>query len=48
MPLSNKEIAQQLEISVKTVEDHVTKAFRHIRQVVALLAAFFSSTFNSA
>jgi RNA polymerase sigma factor (sigma-70 family) len=33
---SNKEIAQQLHISVKTVEDHVTKAFRHIRQVVAL------------
>ena len=31
---TNKEIAQQLEISVKTVEDHVTKAFRHIRQVV--------------
>ena len=33
---SNKEIAQQLEISVKTVEDHVTKAFRHIRQVIAI------------
>jgi RNA polymerase sigma factor (sigma-70 family) len=34
---SNKEIAQQMEISVKTVEDHVTKAFRHIRQVIAML-----------
>lgn len=34
---TNKEIAQQMEISVKTVEDHVTKAFRHIRQVVTLL-----------
>jgi RNA polymerase sigma factor (sigma-70 family) len=34
---SNKEIAQLLKISVKTVEDHVTKAFRHIRQVVAVL-----------
>jgi len=34
---SNKEIAQQLKISVKTVEDHVTKAFRHIRQVIAVL-----------
>ena len=33
---SNKEIAQQLHISVKTVEDHVTKAFRHIRQVIAI------------
>ncbi|HEY4107401.1 RNA polymerase sigma factor [Puia sp.] len=32
---SNKEIAQQLQISVKTVEDHVTKAFRHIRQAIA-------------
>jgi hypothetical protein len=26
-----------MEISVKTVEDHVTKAFRHIRQVIVLL-----------
>jgi RNA polymerase sigma-70 factor (ECF subfamily) len=34
---SNKEIALQLKISVKTVEDHITKAFRHIRQVVAVL-----------
>jgi RNA polymerase sigma-70 factor (ECF subfamily) len=38
---SNKEIAQQMEISVKTVEDHVTKAFRHIRQVIALVIIFF-------
>jgi RNA polymerase sigma factor (sigma-70 family) len=38
---SNKEIAHQLKISVKTVEDHVTKAFRHIRQVVAVLVLFF-------
>jgi RNA polymerase sigma-70 factor (ECF subfamily) len=38
---SNKEIAQQMEISVKTVEDHVTKAFRHIRQVMVLLILFF-------
>jgi RNA polymerase sigma factor (sigma-70 family) len=38
---SNKEIAQQLQISVKTVEDHVTKAFRHIRQVIAVLLLFF-------
>jgi RNA polymerase sigma-70 factor (ECF subfamily) len=33
---TNKEIAQQLQISVKTVEDHITKAFRHIRQVIAI------------
>jgi RNA polymerase sigma factor (sigma-70 family) len=38
---SNKEIAHQLKISVKTVEDHVTKAFRHIRQVIAILVLFF-------
>lgn len=38
---TNKEIASQLQISVKTVEDHVSKAFRHIRQVIAffLIAA---------
>lgn len=34
---SNKEIAVQLQISVKTVEDHVTKAFHHIRRVIAML-----------
>lgn len=34
---TNKEIARQMEISVKTVEDHVTKAFRHIRQVMNLV-----------
>lgn len=34
---TNKEIASQMSISVKTVEDHVTKAFRHIRQVVVTL-----------
>jgi RNA polymerase sigma factor (sigma-70 family) len=38
---TNKEIAQQLEISVKTVEDHVTKAFRHIRQVMAVFLIIF-------
>jgi RNA polymerase sigma-70 factor (ECF subfamily) len=42
---TNKEIAQQLEISVKTVEDHVTKAFRHIRQVVAVGVLFFAFFF---
>ena len=38
---TNKEIAQQMEISVKTVEDHVTKAFRHIRQLVTLVLIIF-------
>ncbi len=31
---SNKEIAQQLEISVKTVEVHVTKSFRQLRHKI--------------
>ena len=30
---SNKEIASKMSISVKTVEDHVSKAFRRIRQL---------------
>ncbi|MEO6315381.1 MAG: RNA polymerase sigma factor [Chitinophagaceae bacterium] len=36
---SNKEIAQQMEISVKTVEDHITRAFRLMKQLMALIAA---------
>jgi RNA polymerase sigma factor (sigma-70 family) len=42
---SNKEIAQQLKISVKTVEDHVTKAFRHIRQVTTVVILLLISRF---
>jgi len=40
---TNKEIATQMSISVKTVEDHVTKAFRHIRQVVVTLLVLLCS-----
>ena len=41
---SNKEIASQMSISIKTVEDHVSKAFRHIRQVgVTLLVLILGS-----
>jgi RNA polymerase sigma-70 factor (ECF subfamily) len=32
---SNREVADRMNISVKTVEDHITKAFRHLRQVVS-------------
>ena len=31
---SNKEIAKQMDISVKTVEDHVTRAFRKMKQLM--------------
>jgi RNA polymerase sigma factor (sigma-70 family) len=34
---TNKEIAAELSISEKTVEDHVTKALRHIRALHPLL-----------
>jgi RNA polymerase sigma factor (sigma-70 family) len=34
---SNHDIARQLNISVKTVEDHVSKAFRRIRQAMLSL-----------
>ena len=41
---SNKEIASQMSISIKTVEDHVSKAFRHMRQVgVTLLVLLLGS-----
>ena len=43
---SNKEIARELSISVKTVESHVTKAIRHIKSLslflFTLLAVFLA------
>lgn len=33
---SNKQIASHLSVSEKTVEDHVTKALRHIRSLFAI------------
>jgi len=40
---SNREIAEEMKISVKTVEDHISKAFRRIKQVMmlAVLPVFF-------
>ena len=32
--LSNKEIAQQMNISEKTVEDHVTHAIKHLKKTM--------------
>lgn len=39
---TNKEIASQLSISEKTVEDHVTKALHHIRTLLFLTILCFS------
>lgn len=39
--LSNKEIAEELSISVKTVENHITKAHHHMRVVSAELMILF-------
>lgn len=45
---SYKEIAEKLSISSKTVEDHMVKALRHIRQIAShlfLLAGFLFLAF---
>ncbi|WP_127124975.1 RNA polymerase sigma factor [Pseudoflavitalea rhizosphaerae] len=34
---SNKEIAEQLSVSIKTVEDHYSKALKHVRSLVTIL-----------
>ncbi len=44
---SNKEIAQQMDISVKTVEDHVTRAFRRMKQLMMLFAALLAALFTA-
>jgi RNA polymerase sigma-70 factor (ECF subfamily) len=31
---SNKEVAEQLSVSIKTVEDHYSKALKHVRSLV--------------
>ena len=38
--LSYREIAQQLEISVKTVENHMVKALKHLRKCLGALIFF--------
>lgn len=37
---SNKEVAEQLSVSVKTVEDHYSKALKHVRSLVTLTLLF--------
>lgn len=34
---SNKEIADQLSVSIKTVEDHYSKALKHVRSLVTIV-----------
>lgn len=36
---SNKEIAEKLSVSIKTVEDHYSKALKHVRSIV-MIATF--------
>lgn len=38
---SNREIAEQLSVSIKTVEDHYSKALRHVRSLVTLALIMF-------
>jgi RNA polymerase sigma-70 factor (ECF subfamily) len=38
---SNKEIAEQLSVSIKTVEDHYSKALKHVRSLVTVLILLF-------
>lgn len=42
---TNKEIAEQLSVSVKTVEDHYSKALKHVRSLITtslILCSIFS------
>ncbi|MEO1009692.1 MAG: RNA polymerase sigma-70 factor [Bacteroidota bacterium] len=39
--LSNQEIAEELQVSPKTVEYHITKSLRHLRQVLTSIYFFF-------
>lgn len=34
---SNKEVAEQLSVSIKTVEDHYSKALKHVRSLVMIV-----------
>ncbi len=42
---SNKEIAEQLSVSIKTVEDHYSKALKHVRSLVTGILFLFSVLF---
>ena len=39
--LSNREIAERLRISVKTVENHMTAALGQLRRLLASITLFF-------
>jgi len=40
---NNKEIAREMEISVKTVEHHITIAFRKMKQIMTFVVVFIYS-----
>lgn len=47
--LSNKEIAQQLNISEKTIEDHITHAIKHIKihlKEMGIISIFYFNLFS--
>jgi RNA polymerase sigma-70 factor (ECF subfamily) len=39
--MSNKEIAEQLQLSAKTVEAHITKALKHLRAALKGTTSLF-------
>jgi len=43
---SNKEIAEQLSVSIKTVEDHYSKALKHVRSLVTILLILLTIFFQ--
>jgi RNA polymerase sigma-70 factor (ECF subfamily) len=43
--MSNKEIAQQLQLSGKTVEAHITRALRHLRAALKRTSSLFFTVF---
>ena len=45
--LSYKQIAVKLDISVKTVENHMVKALKHLRKWLLFFAVLFSAIFFS-
>ena len=43
---SNKQIADQLSVSVKTVEEHYSKAIKHVRSLITIVLILCSNLFR--